>query len=307
MKLGQKAILTFFIVLIITGGGCKNKTADTTFDPTEYSKNIQAWQASRLIGLKVRDGWLSLIALYWLKPGENTFGSAEQSDLKVTIGGIPDQIGIFSHENDKVHFRATAGIPVTEKGKSVTEILMKSDASGRPTTLSHASLKWHIIKRGDRLGVRLKDTENLKIDQLKSIPTFPIDPSWRVEAVLERYDQSRIIDIPDVLGNVNKQKSPGVLVFQIGGKSYSLHPTGGKGNLSLVFGDASNGNDTYGGGRFLTVPKPDEKGHTIIDFNRAYNPPCVFSNYATCPLPPEGNRLPIPVKAGEKMVDLFHH
>ena len=157
------------------------------------------------------------------------------------------------------------------------------------------------------MGIRLKDARHPRFNKLKKIATFPINKKWRVAAVLKRYNSPKMINTPTVLGTIEQQLSPGILEFKVSGKTYAFHPVGGDSNLFIVFGDKTNTVETYGGGRFLSVKKPDEKGNTFIDFNKAYNPPCVFSSYATCPLPAEENILPIRITAGEKMVTDFKH
>ena len=197
---------------------------------------------------------------------------------------------------------------VLHEGKEVSELKLGNDMKGKPTVLHCGSLSWYIIKRGNRLGVRLKDSQHPRLNKLEKIDYFPVDLQWRIEALLVRFKQPRKITIPNVLGTESQQDIQGTLVFKIKGKEYRLLPLGSKGPLFVIFGDETNGTETYGGGRFLSVAEPDPQGRTIIDFNKAFNPPCVFSDYATCPLPPQENQLELRVTAGEKMVEgLGHH
>ena len=151
-----------------------------------------------------------------------------------------------------------------------------------------------LIRRGDKIGVRVKDSQSQARRSFHGLDYFPIDPSWRIEARFEPYDPPRSISVPNVLGQDNAEKSPGALVFEHGGKTYRLDPVLERGETDyfVIFGDRTNGTDTYGAGRFLYVHPPVD-GKTIIDFNKAYNPPCVFTEYATCPLPPPQNKLPV--------------
>lgn len=272
-----------------------------------YIRDIKKWHQTRLERLKNKDGWLSLAGLYWLEPGENSFGSDKENDFMVSSKSAAGIIGKFILTQEGVRFKTQKGIPVTFKNQHVTEILLKDDSHREPTILKLETLSWYVIKRGDKLGVRLKDSGHPRLQKLKKIETFPIDSAWRVEAKLEKFDAPQNIDIPTILGTTEKQSSPGILIFKINEKSYQLYPLGGDGNLFIIFGDKTNGNETYGGGRFLAVKKPDSNGQTVIDFNKAYNPPCVFSQFATCPLPPDENLLSIRVMAGEKMVKGFTH
>lgn len=266
-----------------------------------YIKKIKEWQQKRLNGLKAKTGWLSLAGLFWLEEGKNTFGSDPGNDLVITDVKAPGLIGSFFRENDQVRFKAAPGEMVMHEGKVVFDIALKSDAEKGTTYLSAGSLSWYVIKRGDRLGIRLRDSGHPRIDTLKEIPAYPLDTKWRVDAVLERFEKPRMIKVPTVLGTENDSPTPGVLVFKVDGKEHRLTPLGGSGGLFLIFGDETNAGETYGGGRFLSVKKPDEKGRTVIDFNMAVNPPCAFSPFATCPLPPKMNRLTIKVPAGEKV------
>jgi hypothetical protein len=295
------------LVLLFFGFIFECNTSINNKEVEQYVKEIKEWQRQRLERLKSPDSWLSLAGLYWLETGENTFGLDSKNDFIIDNKGTPPHIGVFILENETVRFETSAGVKVIHQGQPITEINLENDSCGKPTILEWGSLSWYIIKRGKQLGVRLKDAGHPRIQQLKQIDAFPVDKNWKIKAVLERYTKPRIMQIPTFLGMIEQQHSPGVLVFQIGGKEYRLHPGGNDGDLSVIFGDLTNTHETYGGGRFLVVKKPDEKGGTWIDFNQAYNPPCVFSPFATCPLPPEENQLPLRIVAGEKMVKGFAH
>ena len=273
----------------------------------DYVRGLQAWRNNRIQRLKAPDGWLSLAGLFWLKEGANTFGADAGQDLVVPVKGAPPRIGTFTLTGDQVRFAAATGADVRQAGAPVREVVCKSDAESTTTLLTCGTLSWFVIRRGDKVGVRLKDSANPRIAQLTDIPMFPMETAWRVTATLLRYPEPREVLTPTVIGGVIKQKSPGVLSFKIAGQSCRLQPVEeSDGSLFVVFGDATSGTETYGGGRFLEIPKPDGTNKTIIDFNRAYNPPCVFSPYATCPLPTSDNILPVRVTAGEKMVLGFH-
>jgi uncharacterized protein (DUF1684 family) len=162
-------------------------------------------------------------------------------------------------------------------------------------------VSFYPISRQGRLAIRVKDPETDARRAFRGLTYFPVDPSWRIEARVEDNAAPKPITVPNVLGAETSEPSPGTLVFERGGKTYRLTPVLEEGETDwfVIFGDATNGHDTYGAGRFLYVP-PAVDGRTVIDFNKAYNPPCVFTDYATCPLPPPQNRLPIRVEAGEK-------
>jgi uncharacterized protein (DUF1684 family) len=272
-----------------------------------YIKQIRLWQKQRLERLKAPDSWLSLAGLFWLEEGENTFGGDSDNDFIIHIEGLPEHIGVFILKKGIVKFRADNTVDVYHNNKPVKEIVLENDSSSKPTILKFHSLSWFVVKRGNRLGIRLKDAKHPRMKQLKKIEMFPIDSGWRIKAVFEKFENPRIIKTPTVLGYLEEQPCPGVLVFRFRGKSFRLFPFEEDRDFFLVFGDLTNTHETYGGGRFLVVEKPDKNGMCWIDFNKSYNPPCVFSPYATCPLPPEENRLPIRITAGELMVKGFGH
>jgi uncharacterized protein len=280
------------LLLLLTG--CAVNDAEPRAD-------WEAWRQTRLDGLRQPDGWLALAGLYWLEPGTHSFGS-DSSNAVVFPPGAPPRIGTFTVADSTVAMRVDAGARVTVEGRPVTEAAMVDDLDGEPTTATLGSLSWHAIRRSRGIGVRLRDAESPVLKGFDGIETFDFDPRWRVEARLDPYDPPRTLPIPSITGVPEEEPSPGALVFEHDGETYRLDVTGKPGDARyfVVFGDATNGRETYGGGRFVYVDAPGEDGRTTVDFNRSYNPPCVFTPYATCPLPPPQNRLPFRVEAGEK-------
>jgi len=266
-----------------------------------YRDQIESWKAARVARLTADDGWLSVVGLAWLDPGENSVGSAAGSRVALPPGKAPAELGTIVLSNGALSFRARAGASVTADGQSVTNVPLRSDADGNPTILASGPLRFYVIERDGRYAVRIKDSTSAARRAFRGIAYFPTDLSWRVSARFEPYDPPRSIKVPNVLGHVDEEKSPGALVFEHGGKTYRLDPVLERGETDyfVIFGDRTNGTDTYGAGRFLYV-SPPVGGKTVIDFNKAYNPPCVFTPYATCPLPPPQNKLPFRVEAGEK-------
>ena len=177
---------------------------------------------------------------------------------------------------------------------------VSADADGKPTTLQLGSLSFFVIKRGDRMGVRIKDKTSPMRAAFKGIDEYPIRPEWRVVARFEPYKDKKI-PIANIIGQVEDNPSPGAVVFDWQGKTYRIDALegGDDGSLFLVFGDQTNGKETYGAGRFLDTAPPKD-GKVVVDFNTAYNPPCAFTAFATCPLPPAENKLALRVEAGEK-------
>ena len=277
-------------------------------DDLHYVQEIKAWYQQRLENLTQKDGWLSLAGLYWLEKGENTFGSDASNDIRFPAKADAF-IGTFFYDGSTVHVVIKEPSAVICKGSTVDTLELAPDITGDPTVLEQNSLLWYVIVRGDRVGVRLKDTEHANLTEFEGLDRFPIDKSWKLQARLVQSDSLRTVKISDVTGLVINETSPGKLVFEYQMREYSLVVLGNVNDLHyfLIFADATNGDLTYGGGRYLYVPRVNEQGYTTIDFNKAYNPPCVFTPYATCPLPPSQNQLPFPVTAGEKQYTAKAH
>jgi uncharacterized protein (DUF1684 family) len=267
----------------------------------DYLTGIKEWHKKRVENLKKDNGWLNLVGLYWLNQGENKFGSDKSNDLVFPIDKGELFMGSFFLRDSIVTVKINDGVEVfIENCKLVTEMELKHDQQKGTTILDHGSLRWNLIKRGDRYGIRLRDLDAELVKSFPGIETYPINDDWRIEANFEEYNPPREIEIPNVLGTIEIEKSPGALVFEKDGNSYSLDVTDAGKSYFVIFADQTSGKETYGAGRFLSVDKPDSTGKIFIDFNRAYNPPCAFTKYATCPLPPKQNHLKLEITAGEK-------
>jgi uncharacterized protein (DUF1684 family) len=268
----------------------------------EYITSIEEWHRLRIEGLKKPDGWLSLAGLYWLEPGENRFGSDSTNDIIFPPHKAAPRMGELLLSTDKITLSVEPGIKIFFQGKPVTHLQLKSDETTDPTILEYGSLSWYVIKRGEEYLVRLKDSSNPLIEKFKGLEYYPVDLNWRLKSKFEYYQPPKVVPIPNVLGKIDSQPSPGSLIFEIEGKEYRLDVVGEPQDLRffVIFADLTNGWETYGAGRFLYVDRPGENGLTWIDLNQAYNPPCAFTPYATCPLPPEQNYLPVKISAGEK-------
>ena len=267
-----------------------------------HAEDVERWKAERLASLKSEDGWLSLVGLYWLKEGENKLGSDPAGELALPAGKAPPLAGSLWLRDGAVRLEVRPGVEITHEGKPVSTLDLQSDEDGKPTVLALGSLRFNVIKRGDRLGLRVKDRENPARANFKGLEYYPLADKWRVVARFERFDPPKSLPITNVLGMEEGTPSPGALVFDVDGKTYRLDALSEKGEeqLFIIFADATSGRETYGAGRYLYVDPPDAQGHIVVDFNKAYSPPCAFTNYATCPLPPFQNRLPVAVEAGEK-------
>jgi uncharacterized protein (DUF1684 family) len=271
---------------------------------SNYQETIDSWHAKRIESLKAENGWLNLVGLFWLEEGKNTFGTDKQNHIVFPAGSIAAEAGYFERKGNTVKLVAAIGVNFAINGKPVTETIVFHPDSSRAPTVVAGNLKWTIIKRDNKIGIRLRDIKSPTLTAFKSIERFEIDSNWKIDATLQLVPKTSIA-ITNVLGQTNEQQSPGKLLFIINGKQYSLDALEEGNELFIIFGDATSGKTTYPAGRFLYANKPDANGKTIIDFNKAYNPPCAFTDFATCPLPPKQNILPIAVTAGEK--DFGHH
>lgn len=271
-------------------------------DPAAYRKEIEAWRKERADGLRKEDGWLTLVGLYWLVPGANRFGSNPGNPVILPADKAPTFAGSLNLEAGQVKVTVQPGVALTADGKPVTPgMVLKSDAEkGGPTVLKLGSLSFHVIDRGGKFGVRVKDSRSPALASFKGLDNYPIRPGWRVAARFEPYKDKKIA-IANVIGQIDQVESPGAVVFQWKGKTYRLDAIGGspEEGFFLVFGDRTNGKETYGAGRFLDTG-PAKDGKVVVDFNTAYNPPCAFTAFATCPLPPRQNKLALRIDAGEK-------
>lgn len=298
--LNRLIILLIFIFLSACNSS-DNQSANK--NASDHKQSIQTWKNERLEYLKGKDGWLNLAGLFWLNQGENTVGSDSANTIQ-----FPEQapafLGYFILYDNKVLFKSYDKVDVYHNGKAIKQINMEIDIHGSPTVLSHDSLAWFIIQREDRFGVRLRDLKHPALKRLDSIPCYPIDINWRLEANLKKFDTPKNISVTNVLGMVSQEKVIGVLEFNINGSNFELFPMGTEDTLWIIIADETSGVETYGGGRYLEVGSRDENGKYYIDFNKAYNPPCAFTVFATCPLPPKENILQIEITAGEK--DLPH-
>jgi uncharacterized protein (DUF1684 family) len=294
--------LLIFISLSLILIGC---TSNVQLIPDEaaYVESIEQWQEQRLARLKDKDGWLTLAGLFWLEEGENSFGSNSENDLV-----FPDKAdafcGTLNLEDSIITILVAEGTDIFVEGSMIRELVLNDDHSGNTTRLQQGDLAWYIIKRGARYGVRLRDHKHPRLNELDHIPSYPVQTDYVVEATLKPFDKPRVMTVPTPIeGFTESYDCPGILNFRIRGKDLELYPfTSGKGYF-LVIADETTGLDTYGAGRFMYA-MPDSVGRIILDFNKAYNPPCAFSPFATCPMPPRENFLPAAIEAGEKSVHL---
>jgi uncharacterized protein (DUF1684 family) len=268
---------------------------------TTYQDEITKWRADHEAELKTDSGWLTVAGLFWLKDGVNTIGAGSGFDVELTENFKQGKFGEINFQNGKASLKIENGVEALTDGKQVSEIELVSDEKGKPTVIQTGSQTFYLIKREERFGIRLKDKNSKQRSNFTGLKWFPIDEKYKIEATFEAFPEPKEVLIPNVLGGNFKMKSPGILRFKLKGKKYTLDPVTEEGSdeLFIIFRDATSRTETYGAGRFLYTAKP-LGGKVILDFNKSENPPCAFTSFATCPLPPPQNRLNIKITAGEK-------
>lgn len=277
-------------------------SAEGAVDP--YRAEIEAWRQDREQRLRRDDGWLTLVGLHWLTPGRHDLGSAPNADLELPPAA-PAHAAEITLAAGRVRYRLAAGVSATLDGAPApAEGTLRSDAEGQANVLAFGPVSLYVIERGGRPGLRVKDRDSATRRDFKGLDWFPIDPAYRVRARLRPHPQPRAVRVPNVLGQVEEMPSPGVAEFTLAGRALQLVPVleEGSDELFFILRDATSGHGTYGGGRFLYAapPAPGSDGALVLDFNKAYSPPCAFTPHATCPLPPPENRLEVALEAGEK-------
>jgi uncharacterized protein len=262
-----------------------------------YLQSFEKWKAELVDDLK--QNWLVLAGLFWLKPGTNSFGSA--SDNAIVLPSGPAHAGVFQVQGEEVSVELQKGVDAKIDGQSPASAKLQADVTGKPTVIEMGSLRMYVIKRGARLGIRVKDLNGEAARNYAGPIFFPIDMTYRVTGTFVSSDGKKTVDVPNVLGDVTPTPIAGEVHFKLNGQELTLTALSGdpaKG-LSFVIGDLTSKTDTYPGGRFLDTD-PVVDGKVVLDFNRAYNPPCAVTAYATCPLAPKENRLAVAISAGEK-------
>ncbi len=303
-KIALKIFLLFLIFNVISGCG---RSDNEQFGSPKYVSSIEKWHKQRIENLKKDNGWLNLVGLYWLKEGINKIGSADDNDIVFPKAKAPGYIGTVMVKDSIVTFQANPNAGVTYNGKPVGNIELQSDMTDNPTVLAEGSLRWFLIKREDKLGIRLRDLNVPLVKNLTDIKTFPVNEKWKITAKFVPYKPYKIITIPSIIGTVEHDTVRGSLVFNLKGIEYRLDPIAEGNEFFIIFADQTSGEETYGAGRFLYTDKPDSSGNVVLDFNKAYNPPCAFTPFATCPLPPKQNYLQLKITAGEKNYGKGNH
>ena len=291
----------FFLYLFLGFAYSCGRPAPFIENESAYMDSVKQWQQDRLERLKGKDGWLNLAGIYWLREGEQSLGSHPSND-HVFPEKAPAYMGTLTLEGDSVHIRLNKEVRAYYEGEAVTELDLSYDRSGNPAYITHGDFAWYIMKRHTSLAIRLRDYKHPAIEAMDHIPSYPTDPAYVVEAALIPYEEQKTITVATPFQDYTQDyQCPGELHFNLKGQHLKLLPFIAGERYFIIISDETSGIDTYGGGRFMYV-SPDTSGRIILDFNKAYNPPCALTPFAACPLPPRENHLPVKIEAGEKTI-----
>ena len=291
------SILTLLVICALFASACESGASG--HDRDEHAAEVMTWREGRLERLKAPTGYLTLAGLYWLSQPSTSFGSAADNDI-VFPARAAAQIGTLRLTADGVVMEPNTGVDLQFNGQPAQTMLLADDTTESPAMITHGSLVWIVIKRDGRYAVRLRDLENPVLDSFPPLDYFPIDPAWRVEGTLMRYDEPRVSNVDTVIEGLGwNPESPGTVTFEKDGQRFELEAYASGERLFFVFGDKSNGKETYPAGRFLYADVPGEDGKTVLDFNKSYSPPCAFNDFSTCPVASPRNRIATVVAAGE--------
>jgi uncharacterized protein (DUF1684 family) len=266
-----------------------------------YDKEIETWRQAREARLRSDEGWLTVAGLFWLDEGDNTFGSDPQAKVVLPAHSAPARAGLFRVHGKKVTVVPAPGVKITLDGHPIAEKDLRSDVPGPYDVLALGDLRFFAIERSGKMAIRLRDLRSPARREFAGTRWFPIRKEYRVVGRFVPHPSPRQLSIPNVLGMVESMESPGVVVFHLQGQELRLEPvyeTPERNELFFIFRDRTSGKESYGAGRFVYADNPRD-GQVVLDFNKAYTPPCAFTRFATCPLPPKGNHLPLRIEAGE--------
>lgn len=311
LQMKRKFLLTaaFVLVAMLSQSLVAGSNDNSADDQKSWQRDLLAWRAQRATALQAPEGWLSLIALGWLKDGDNSFGSAEDNRVQIA-GKAPAHIAIVRLEKGALHLLPPAGGFPKElllDGQPAKEQALLADDADKPSKLTIGTLTIIVIHRDDQFALRIKDLQAPTRVGFHGLRWYRPNAAYRVHARWIPYNPPKVLDIPTVLGTTTHLPAPGAAEFTVDGQVVRLEPVLEDPNsteLFFIMRDATSKATTYGAGRFLYTELPDhgvsQAGEVWLDFNRLVNPPCAFTAYATCPLPPAQNRLGVAIPAGEQ-------
>ena len=267
-------------------------------DVSSYQKSVEQWRQAYETKLRADDGWLTVSGLFWMHEGENRFGSAAGNDVVLAFPPMPANAGHFDLHAGKTMVYVNPGVPITMGGKPVASMELRPDS--KQDRLVLGDLTFFVHASGGRFGIRLKDKNSQLRKEFKGLHWYPVNDAYRFTAHYVAYPSPKEVEIETTLGDHDKLYLEGYVTFALGGKEYRLDAEkDASGGLFIVFRDLTSKTETYQSARFLDTDPPKD-GAVEVDFNKAYNPPCAYNPYTTCPLPSPGNRLQIELPVGEK-------
>ena len=305
----RNPILSTTLVLLSLLAICPGaviESAATPADQAAYRAEVEKWRKEREDSIASKNGWLSVAGLFFLKEGRNLFGRDAANGL-VLPASAPPRAGWFEVRQGRVFARINRGVTATfnkqliQPGEDIE--LKETDDLGKGDSLVLGALTLFVHMSGEKLAIRMLNAESALLKGFTGLRWFPIDPAYRVVARFAPFDAPKPVEVPNILGDLERYTSPGMLTFMLNGKECRLQPfqvgREGRSRFFIVFKDLTSGKETYGAARFVNASLPKE-GATIIDFNRAFNPPCAYNPFTTCPLPLPSNRLNVRILAGER-------
>jgi len=279
--------VTFMLVIVSVSSG----------EDPGYVDSVKSWQAEREENLQKDKGWLTVAGLYWLREGENWVGTATSNDFVLPEGSAPATVGVFKFHDRKATFQAENGVTITRDGKPIHKVELEM---GEKHAIEINDLKMWLHYSGERLAIRLRDLNASYRKEFAGLDWFPVDPKFRVEATFTPHTEEKKVEMLNILGDIEVFEAAGYVDFELQGQKVRMEPMKAReGALWLIFRDGTSGKGSYQAARFLRT-EPPKNGKVVIDFNRAYNPPCAYNPHTTCPMPTKENRLEIRIEAGEK-------
>ncbi len=279
-------------------------TSPTTKAESMFAKEQDAWRKQRHDKLVKPDGWASLVGLHWIESGPHYVGTNDDNGIRLAMG--PPQLGMLDRDGERVRLvPGKDAVLLLLDGEPLRgATVLKTDADeGGPSVIGFDDGKGiaTVIKRGERYALRVKHADTPTRTKFAGLQYWPADPAWHIAGKFVAHPAGKTIPVANIIGTIDEVPNPGVVEFERDGRTYRIEALDeGEDTLFLVFADRTNGHGSYGAGRFLDAPKPDASGKMMLDFNHSYSPPCAFTAFATCPLPPPENRLDLAITAGEK-------
>ena len=297
-SVSKRLFVALFLSLILLISACGSEKSGG--DLNEFEREEMAWRESRESAMRDSTSWLTIAGLFWLEQGANSFGSSPDNQISLPQHSSPARAGELILENDRVRLRAAGEAGISLQGRPVLSADLRSDAGGEPDRIEMGDLRMWIIERDGRKALRVRDFRAERFLEFEKLYFYPPDPDYRVIGTFVPHDKAESIMLSTVAGTRAEIASTGKVEFNLKGRELSLVLLdGGENSYFIIFRDETSGRETYGACRYMSAADLGEQ-MVELNFNRAVNPPCAYTPYATCPLPPPENILPVSVEAGEK-------